>query len=239
MKQPPLITGLFLLATISSAMPIRAAETAATSQPAVEAHDADNAADASAQKRAASIVASLKLDDPAKAARVQTIIENQYVAIHQWHADNDAKRKALGSTQPAGPDADAAKAIQDSYQALHDNYITALSSELTPDQMDKVKEKMTGGQMTATLHNYPVIVPNLTDEELAMISKLLHDAREDAMDSGSRNERIAIFKKYKGRINIYLNAHGHNVSQSYKDFGAAQKAKKASATQADTQPSGN
>jgi hypothetical protein len=81
----------------------------------------------------------------------------------------------------------------------------------------------------AALRNYPMIVPNLTDEEKAVVATMLEQARDEAIDSGSKTERIAIFKKFKGRINIYLNGHGHNVAQAYKDWGAAQKAKQAGA----------
>ena len=233
MRKISVVLGTFLITTATFSLPVRAAEEpAATTAPS--AGDDAAAADP-AVKRAASIVSSLKIDDPAKAARVKDVIAAQFNAIHQWHADNDAKRKASATTEPTGPKADAAKEIQASYQALHDKYITALSADLTPEQIDTVKDKMTGGQMKATLNNYPEIVPNLTDEDMAMIRKTLLDAREDAMDAANRNERIAIFKKYKGRINIYLNAHGHNVSQSYKDFGQAQKAKKAAATEQATE----
>ena len=40
------------------------------------------------------------------------------------------------------------------------------------------------------------------------------------------NEKSAFFKKYKIRIEAYLNAHGFDVKQSYKDFVAKQKAEK-------------
>jgi Protein of unknown function (DUF3826) len=87
----------------------------------------------------------------------------------------------------------------------------------------------------AALRNYPMIGSNLTEEEKAMVATMLEQARDEAIDSGSKTERIAIFKKYKGRINIYLNGHGHNVAQAYKDWGAAQKAKQAGAA---SQPAG-
>jgi hypothetical protein len=210
----------------------------ASTQPAEQKSPEEVAAQAKAEAdtRANSIVESLDIEDSTKAAHVHDTIASQYEAIHEWHAANDAERKALSTTQPTGDDVDKAKEIQASYQQLHDHFITALSADLTPEQIDKVKEKMTGGQMTATLKNYPVIVPNLTDEDLATIKTMLEQARDDAMDANTKNERIAIFKKYKGKINIYLNAHGHNVAQAYKDFSAAEKAKKAAAT---SQPEAN
>jgi Protein of unknown function (DUF3826) len=176
--------------------------------------------------RAVSIIQGLHIEDAAKADRAQAALTAYLVDIHQWHIANDDNVKQL-SKDPAK--ADELEKIQAGRRAIHDADIQKLSAELTPEQLDKVKEKLTGGQMTATLKNYPAIVPNLTDDDKAMISKTLLAAREEAMDSGSKNERVAIFKKYKGQINNYLDAHGHNVKQAYADWGAAQK-KKTSAT---------
>jgi len=39
---------------------------------------------------------------------------------------------------------------------------------------------------------------------------LLKEARELAIDGGSAEEKTAIFGKYKGKINNYLSAQGHN-----------------------------
>jgi hypothetical protein len=216
------------IAGLSATLPAIAQDQAPATQPA--------GPESSYDKRADSIVASLDLDDSAKAAHVHDTLVSQLQAIRAWHAANDASRKSLSTTHPSDAQADQLKQIQDSYQALHDHFITTLSADLSSEQIDKVKEKMTGGQMTATLRNYPDIVPNLTDEEKAMVQKLLEEARDEAIDSGSKNERIAIFKKYKGKINVYLDAHGHNVAQAYKDWGAAQKAKRNAAT---TQPEAN
>src|ERR1051325_1552713 len=45
--------------------------------------------------------------------------------------------------------------------------------------------------------------------------------------SGSSQKKDAVYNKYKGKINNYLSAQGHNVSQAYKDWGAKQKEKAA------------
>jgi len=205
----------------------------ATTQPATQPSEAPAQIEKSASSRADSIVRSLNIDDSAKAARVHDILVDHAVAMYQWHQTNDARVKQLNKTKDGS---DELSSIQATRQTLHDAFLAKLSAELTPEQIDTVKEKLTGGQMMATVRNYPVIVPNLTDDDKAMILKILMEAREEAMDSNSRTERIAIFKKYKGKVNNYLNAHGHNVAQAYKDWGAAQKAKQAGTT---TQPAAN
>src|SRR5262249_29867730 len=89
-------------------------------------------------------------------------------------------------------------------------------------------DKMTNNKVQVTYDAYLEIVPNLTEPQKKKILDLLKEAREEAMDAGSADEKSAIFKKYKGRINNYLTAEGHDVKQAYKDWGEKQKAKRDS-----------
>jgi hypothetical protein len=73
-----------------------------------------------------------------------------------------------------------------------------------------VKDKMTYGKVKVTYDAYCKQNPTLTDEEKAHVLALLKEARELAMDGGSAEEKTAIFGKYKGKINNYLAARGHN-----------------------------
>lgn len=169
------------------------------------------------------ILTALTLSDPNKAAHVHDIVYAQYQALRAWHDENDSKLKTAKS------DTNAAAQIQASLKQLHDEFIAKLSENLTRSQVDTVKDKMTHGVVQVTYNAYLEIVPNLTDSDKAKILEFLKDGREEAMDAGTSKERAAIIKKYKGKINIYLNAHGHNVAQSYKDWGAKQKEKATTA----------
>jgi hypothetical protein len=50
--------------------------------------------------------------------------------------------------------------------------------------------------------------PNLVEEHKQKILELLKQAREEAMDGGSADEKTAIFQKCKGKINNYLSKQG-------------------------------
>src|SRR5207248_8891696 len=102
--------------------------------------------------------------------------------------------------------------------------LSKLSAELAPHQVETVKDKMTYNKVKVTYDAYCQFVPTLNDEQKAKILDLLKEAREEAIDAGSAEEKSAIFKKYKGKINIYLSAQGHDVNKAYKDWGARQKA---------------
>ena len=99
-----------------------------------------------------------------------------------------------------------------------------LSVELTPEQVDKVKDGMTYGVVGITYKRYLELFPNLKDEQKREILANLVEAREYAMDAGSSEEKHAIFGKYKGRINNYLSKAGYDMKQAEKNLAEKQKA---------------
>jgi hypothetical protein len=158
------------------------------------------------EKRTQDILALLDLKDEAKLGRVHDAIVAQYRALEAWqHTDRDAKQLA----------------------SMHSDYVAMLAADLTPEQVETVKDKMTYNKLKVTYDAYCDIVPGLSDQEKAQILVFLKDAREEAIDGTSSKEKDAIFKKYKGKINNYLSAQGHDVGKAYKEFGAQQKAKTA------------
>ncbi len=172
----------------------------------------------------------LGINDTAKSARVHNVIMAQYRALRAWHDANDARLKALGKEAHGSEKEAAATAgaqlgqIHSSLKALHDQFLSKLSADLTPQQVEKVKDKMTYNKVEVTYNSYCEIVPNLTPEQKAKILDLLREAREEAMDAGSADEKSAVFKQYKGKINNYLSAQGHDVGKANKDWGKKQKA---------------
>ena len=70
---------------------------------------------------------------------------------------------------------------------------------------------------------YCKFVPTLTDEQKAKIMDYLKQAREEAIDGTSQQEKANIFKKYKGKIANYLSAQGIDIKQKTNEYMAAQK----------------
>jgi hypothetical protein len=208
----------FLIAlALCRATPIPAAaqSTAAQAQPAA---DTEAAYTKNIEKRVADILALLELKDTARTARVHDILIAQYRALRNWHDGNDKKLKG------AAPD--TAKEIADSLRTLHQKFLSELSTNLTPEQVERVKDKMTYGKVKVTYDAYCQSLPKLTETEKQKILEWLKEAREEAMDGGSANEKSAIFKKYKGRINNYLDKQGHDVKQAQKDLVEKEKENK-------------
>lgn len=113
------------------------------------------------ENRAANIMNALALSDPNKAIGVHDIVFAQCQALSAWHNENDPKLKAAKS------DTNTANQIQASLKQLHDQFITKLSENLTPSQIEIVKDKMTHGVVQVTYNAYLEIVPNLTDADKA------------------------------------------------------------------------
>jgi hypothetical protein len=122
--------------------------------------------------------------------------------LRAWHDINDPKLKA------AKGDTNAVAQIRLSLKTLHDQFIAGLSANLSPEQVEQVKDKMTYGKVQFTFKGYLIEYPELTDEQKQKVLGLLKEARELAMDGGSSDEKSDIFNRYKGRINNYLSKQG-------------------------------
>lgn len=183
-----------------------------------EALSAEEAAyRAAIETRTADILALLEISEPKRSARVHDIIVAQYRALRDWHDANDARLK--------GATAEQSQHIKAPLRALHDRFIRDLSAQLTPAQVEKVKDKMTYNKVQVTYAGYLDMLPSLTDVQKAKVLASLREAREEAMDGGSAEEKSAIFNRYKGRINNYLSAEGYDLKQASKDWNERRRAR--------------
>jgi len=172
---------------------------AQTNQPAEQAEAKYTAA---IEGRTADILKVLALTDASTAARVHDAVMAQYRSLRAWHDANDSKIKT------AKADTNAVTEIRASLKVLHDSFLAGLSKDLSPEQVDQVKDKMTYGKVQFTLAGYLSAYPNLAPEHKEKILEILKQAREEAMDGGSAEEKTAVFQKAKGKINNYLSKQG-------------------------------
>lgn len=175
-------------------------------------------------KRAEKIVTSLHLADVPKETRVSHIIAQQYYDLSLIHANRDARIKAAKSetdkiVQAAGIK-NAQAAATAAQEKLHAEYLARLANELSPTQIDAVKDGMTYGVLPLTYGVYQQMLPNLTTDQKAQILIWLTEAREHAMDASTSEEKHAWFGKYKGRINNYLAKAGYDMKAAEKNLHA-------------------
>jgi hypothetical protein len=179
-------------------------------------------------QRAEKIVTGLNLTDAGKAARVRDIIARQYADLGAIHSVRDAALKAAkaqAATDKPGAEAASkqARATAETAQVtLHREFLTRLAAELSPAQIDQVKDGLTYGVLPLTFRVYQEMLPTLTAEQKAQILAWLTEARELAMDGSTSEEKHGVFGKYKGRINNYLAKAGYDMKQAEKQMLAKQ-----------------
>jgi hypothetical protein len=81
---------------------------------------------------------------------------------------------------------------------------------------------MTYGKVQFTYNGYLTQYPDLPEVHRQKILELLKEAREEAMDGGSAEEKTAVFQRYKGKINNYLSQAGiHPPAKKAKPTNSA------------------
>lgn len=181
-------------------------------------------------ERADKIVKTLEIADTAKATRVRTILAQQYRNLSNIHDGRDATMKETKKqlqADKAALDVQLATLECNTSGALnkvHIEFLSALYTELTSDQIEKIKDGMTFGVLPITYQGYQDMLPTLTEEQKRKILAWLVEAREYAMDAGSSEKKHGWFGKYKGRINNYLSAEGYDLKKSGDEWEKRRKA---------------
>ncbi len=180
-------------------------------------------------QRAQKIVAALQLPDSIQFTRVSGRVAQQYLGLNTIHEALKTAKKAL--TAPSEEKVKQLEADANAQLAqLHANYLADLSKDLTPAQIDQIKDGMTYGVLPKTYRAYQEMLPDLTEPQKTQILAWLTEAREHAMDAESSEKKHAWFGKYKGKINNYLSAQGIDMKKAGQEWDKrikeAQAAKK-------------
>ena len=176
-------------------------------------------------KRTRAITEVLSLTDATKSNVVHLTIMAQYRALRARDAAVDQMFQAMANNL-SGIESNRMAVVQLLSKRMHGDFLAKLAENLSPEQIEIVKDRMTYGKVKVTYDAYCEIVPGLTDKEKAMIVEALKVAREEAMDGGSADEKSAVFQKYKDQINARLAEGGHDVVKATREWEARQAAAK-------------
>jgi Protein of unknown function (DUF3826) len=213
-------TQLLTLAAILSAATFFCRTASAQSSdrtPPVSTEETEAIYNATIESRTLKIMQVLSVTDATKSNRVYYIIISNYHALR--HRDQAVDEEL--SDLPAGSSewrVQRNTMIIATSQPFHDRFIAMLSKELTPAQIEMVKDQLTYDKVKFTYSAYCSIIPNLTDEQKAKILELLKEAREVAIEGGSAGEKTDIFQRYKDQINSYLGTQGIDVNKAIQDW---------------------
>lgn len=172
-------------------------------------------------RRANKIVQALSLTDSSLFYQVQNMVANQYAAIKNVH-DNFNKKAKEEAANATSNEADR----MDVLKVQHNLFIASLSTVLSVQQIDVIKDGMTYGVLPKTFKGYEEMILTLTPVQKNQIYAYLLEAREFAMDAESSEKKHAWFGKFKGKINNYLSAEGYDMKKegiAWKERIAAQQ----------------
>ncbi len=210
------------------------AEAAAKAEEAAaKAEAARIKSDEAADKKAAGWVAELKLNDPAKEARVSAAVATHLKAVRDWHNTHAAIVPAGAFDPITGKEHSALhrQMIGDSGipKTVKEDLMKVLNAELTEAQVEAILDKYTVGKVEFTMNGYRSIVPNMTAEDEAFLYKNLKEARYRAIDFKNMNQISAIFEIYKTINEQYFTNSGRDWRTMYKAYTDKVKAEKAAA----------
>lgn len=176
-----------------------------------------------ANERAGKIAAALNITDSTKFYKVKELIAKEYVAIKEI---DERKVNALTAIKTNIADKNEAEIekthittlFEQERALINKQFVAALSTEVSPEQIEQIKNGMTYNVLPITYKGYLEMIPRLTEEEREYIYAALVEAREHAMAAGSSKEKHEWFGKYKGRINNFLSARGYDMNKESKDW---------------------
>jgi hypothetical protein len=207
---------------LATAIALASLGLAAADEPAAADADTDAAYTRVLEKRADDVLAVLKLDDPARAARVREAVIEQYRGLRRLHDARDARIKSLRD-RPGAESAEVEGLVRADREraeaasaALHERFFAGLAADLSPEQVEQVKDKLTYNKLQVTYNAYLEMLPELKPEQKQAVFDMLKQARDKSTYAGSAEEKSDIFNKYKGRVNNYLTAQGYDIKLATK-----------------------
>ncbi|SCD21509.1 hypothetical protein PSM36_2713 [Proteiniphilum saccharofermentans] len=150
--------------------------------------------------------------------KVRDLMVKQYWDLNKIHDRKDRKIEEL--KQSGLPDEKFGKEksklenkAEKKLQKLQKKYLRNLSKYLNKQQIDGVKDGMTLGAFDHNYRGFTELIPSLKQDEKEYVYNQLVEARDKAMNMGSSEDKQAVFRQYKGKINNYLSQQGYDLDQ--------------------------
>jgi hypothetical protein len=171
-------------------------------------------------------VKAMRFSDADKTDRV-TRLTSDYLRSLQHVLDQRARTLAQAGEAEKSPEVDqqvteAWRVCRALSVALRDAYVTQLNALMTPAQVERVKDGLTRDAFHQTLQVYDEMVPGMTYAQRAHVVALLHEMRENAMLEIDARPQEQWVHKYRGIINNYIAAQGHDFKALSQAFEARQ-----------------
>lgn len=183
--------------------------------------------EASIERRAAKTVGEMKLDDAAKAERVKERFKRHFRDLHAWDVAHGKERTELFKALRKDKENAELRAKYDALiaplMATQKSFFDEMNAELTPEQVDAIRENLVGGRYDHNIRGYKAEYPDLPPEAWQKVVAMWQQAREEAMPLDNKEAKNEVFEIYKGRVNNWLSQQGYTGKSA-----AAKKARAAS-----------
>lgn len=162
------------------------------------------------------IMSALKNLDTTKHVSVRNLIAYQYQQISKIQRTKTQRIEAVSAMQISKEEKEAQNQIawEESMIQLtkqKSSFLNQMSVFLDKDQIETVKNEMTGQGLKKEYNRFVALLPSLKDEHKAKVYDYLVEARENAMNVLTSRERNQWFAKYRGRANNYLSKQGYDL----------------------------
>ena len=169
--------------------------------------------------KAQGIVDKLALCDEIQKTNVLHIIANRYLELYTIHDEYDARNERIETLglETKMKEEELERSYYQYNSGLYRSrfgYIAWLSFFLNEEQVETVKNEMTENMLKLRYNAFLDMLPEMTDAEKKRVYNWLVEAREFAMDFITSRKMQQMFTKYRGRINNYLNACGHDLGKA-------------------------
>jgi hypothetical protein len=237
-----------LALTIPSAEATTAASVAASAQSAIDSGetptwwtpDLPEADQRDVDNKGKRLAGQLELNDESKAQKAAALITEHFGRLWAWDRQVADKLNAAWAAWDAardnshGKQKDELKALAIMTEQIDPIYaefapqirglLRALRDEIGDEKTTELMDLITRSPgAKRTYDAYVAMVPELTDEEKAILWERMAQAREDALAAWSDGQIVKIFKKYKVRNEFSIDYFGYGYQKRYQAWAKGQR----------------
>jgi len=185
------------------------------------------------ERKGVDLAARAELEDPAKTKKVAALVAEHFGRVWAWHQQVDPELDAAWDAWDAardnsgGKEKDEMKALTIMTERIDPLYaqfapqvrgfLEALKEEVGEEAANRMIDHYTRSPgAKRTYDAYVAMVPEMTEEEKAVLWGRLVQAREDSLAAWSGKRIVKIFKKYKVRNEFSIDHFGYGYRKRYK-----------------------
>jgi hypothetical protein len=186
------------------------------------------------------LAGQLKLSDEAKSQKAAALITEHFGRLWAWDRQAREKLDAAWAAWDAardnsnGKEKDELKALTVITEQIDPIYaqfapqiqglLRSLRQEIGEEKTIELLDFITRSPgAKRTYDAYVAMVPEMTDEEKAILWKRMAQAREDALAAWSDGQIAKIFKKYKVRNEFSIDHFGYGYRKRYEAWAKSQR----------------